>query len=49
MNKDGFFKPSLLSPAPGKELQKALKEAEEMRNDLNRKGYNNINELIKDL
>ena len=38
-----------LSPAPSKQLEEALIEAEEIRKDPNRKGYNTINDLMKAL
>ena len=42
------FSPSL-TPAPSKELQESLLEAEEMRQKINRKGYDNIDDLMKAL
>ena len=38
-----------LAPAPSKELQEALLEAEIIRKDPNRKGHNNIDALMKEL
>ena len=43
------FTASLLAPAPNKEFQSALIEAEEIRKDKNRKGYSNISDLMKAL
>lgn len=36
-------------PKPTRRLKKALKEAEKIINDPNRKTYNNVNELFEDL
>ena len=41
------FTPSMLSPEPSDELLEALKEAEEIRKDTNRKGYETISEVLK--
>lgn len=40
---------SIVQKKPSKELIEALIEAEEIRNNPNRKGYNNIEELMKAL
>ncbi|MBP3765822.1 MAG: type II toxin-antitoxin system RelB/DinJ family antitoxin [Bacilli bacterium] len=41
-----IFTPSVVAPKPSKELKKALKEAESIRNNPERTGYNTINEVI---
>lgn len=43
------FKPNMLAPEPSKELLESLMEAEEIRNDKNRKGYETVDEVMKAL
>jgi len=43
------FVASVKTPAPSSELMKSLKEAEQIVNDENRKGYNTINDFMRSL
>ena len=43
------FTPGMLSPVPNNELLESLKEAEEIRKNPDRKGYETIEEVMKAL
>lgn len=43
------FTPNMLAPAPSKELLESLEEAKEISKDSKRKGYKNIEEVMKAL